>query len=77
MGKFVTGVQKLRENKMGMDDGHYFEDNAKLEDFRAMLESNSDKEKMEAMKRLIAVCGAVLFYNERPLIDILFFRSHR
>ena len=55
MGKIVSGVQKLKENKMGLDNSHYFEDNSKFEDMRAMLDSNSDKDKMEAMKRLIAV----------------------
>jgi hypothetical protein len=40
---------------MGLDNSHYFETNSKLEDIRGMLESNADKDKMEAMKRLIAV----------------------
>jgi hypothetical protein len=54
-----TFVQRVRTNmnmnKIGLDNSQFFEANAKLEDVKKMLDSDSDKDKMDAMKRLIAV----------------------
>lgn len=43
-------------NKIGLDNASYFETNgAKLGEIKAQLDSQSDKDKLEGMKRLIAV----------------------
>jgi hypothetical protein len=47
-------------NKIGLDNASYFETNgAKLGEIKAQLDSQSDKDKLEGMKRLIAVFFSV------------------
>lgn len=48
--------------KVNFDNSHYFEEGqtTKLEDIRTLLDEDSIKSKMEAMKRLIAVKYQIL-----------------
>jgi vesicle coat complex subunit len=54
--KFVQAAKKLqKQTKNSFDQAHYFEGTQSLEEIKQLLESNSDKEKMDGMKQLIAV----------------------
>jgi len=53
-------------NKVPFDDTHYFESNQKLEDIKNMIDLDSESQKMEGMKRLVALIskgkdGSALF----------------
>jgi hypothetical protein len=47
--------QTVKNMKNNIDNNAYFEDTAKLDDIKRALESDSDKDKLDSMKRLIAV----------------------
>jgi len=53
--KVVNAVSGMNMNKMGLDNANYFDQTAKLEDLRKNLESDSDKEKLDAMRKLMAM----------------------
>eukprot|EP01119_Soliformovum_irregulare_P017735 TRINITY_DN5315_c0_g6_i1.p1 TRINITY_DN5315_c0_g6~~TRINITY_DN5315_c0_g6_i1.p1 ORF type:complete len:1052 (+),score=400.87 TRINITY_DN5315_c0_g6_i1:2138-5293(+) len=53
--KVVNAVSGINMNKIGLDNNSYFESNGKLEDLRKQLESDSDREKVEAMKKLMGM----------------------
>jgi len=56
--KFVETVKKINMNVNTIipeSGAHFFESTAKLEDLKKQLDSDLDKDKMDAMKRLIAM----------------------
>lgn len=49
-------------NKIGLDNTSFFETNtAKLGEVKSQLDSQSEKDKLDGMKRLIAVSKKILF----------------
>ncbi|PRP87640.1 hypothetical protein PROFUN_04667 [Planoprotostelium fungivorum] len=57
--QFESFVNKVKNNvnmnNLGLDNSKFFDVNAKIEDIKNGLESSSDKEKMDSMKRSIAM----------------------
>ncbi|KAL6049496.1 AP-3 complex subunit beta [Balamuthia mandrillaris] len=49
-------MQKMKMNKLGLGNAHYFEaSNPKFEEIKQLLEHDNLKEKLEGMKRLVAL----------------------
>lgn len=51
----VTAVSNINMNKISMDDTGYFDEDPSTEQLKQHLNGDSDREKLDAMKRLIAV----------------------
>jgi hypothetical protein len=55
----------------GLGSSHYFEtaSNAKLDEIKKLLDSRENKDKLDGMKRLIAVCLTLRFCETDVVAD--------
>lgn len=54
-------------SRLGLDGKHFFDETAevRLSDVKVQLDSDSDKDKLLAMKRLLAVCFRGFFFFKK------------